>query len=143
MIKSLSLVTGCLLLVVSASVGASAQQLSGPAPAACSASAPPEWTQGDLFAPKPKPMTCGVQCYANEGGTTSTQTSLGGPGSCSLLTSDLTTRLTAEANAACKNLTGLNACNIVMHFTGCVADGSSGFFIQYGYATYGCKDTNC
>lgn len=142
MIKSLSLVTGCLLLV-SASVGASAQQLPGTAPAACSASAPSEWTQGDLFAPKPKPMTCGVQCYANEGGTTSTQTSLGGPGTCPAIINDLTTRLTAEANAACKNLTGLNACSIVMHLQGCVADGSSGFFIDSGYATYGCKDTSC
>jgi len=133
MIKTL-VVASCLFAAVSASSTASAQQEPLQAPAISSPA------QGDLFLPKPT-NKCGSICAA--GGTTSTLSSLGGAGNCAPFTSDLTTRLTAAANTACHNLTGFNACNIVFHFSGCLPDGDVQYWIEYGWATYGCRDTTC
>jgi hypothetical protein len=141
MIKPLTIVTICLFIVVSASSGASAQQLSAPTPALCLASASPALVQGDLFAPQP--MTCGSKCYTSEGGTTPTQSALSVSGNCAAMTSDLTTRLNAAANTACRNLSGFAACNIVLSLTGCLYDGDVDYLIEYGHATYNCIDTNC
>ena len=141
MIKPLTIVSTCLFIVVSASSVASAQQLPTPAPAICLASASPALVQGDLFAPKP--MTCGAKCFTSEGGTTPTQSALGGSGSCAAMTSDLTTRLKAAANTACQNLSGFRACNVVLSLTGCLPDGDPDYLIEYGSATYNCIDTTC
>jgi hypothetical protein len=136
MIKTLIVVASCLFTVVSASSAASAQQEPLQAPAISSPA------QGDLFLPKPT-NKCGRICDTSSGGTTSTLSSLGGAGNCAPFTSDLTTRLTAAANTACHNLTGFNACNIVFHFSGCLADGDPQYWIEYGWATYNCNDTTC
>jgi len=136
MIRTLVVVASCLFPVVSASSAASAQQGPLQAPAVSSPA------QGDLFIPKPTNQ-CTRVCDTTLGGTTSTLSSLGGAGNCAPLTSDLTTRLTAAANTACQNLTGFNACNIVFHFTGCLPDGDPQYLIEYGWATYGCRDTTC
>ena len=129
------------MAVVSASSTASAQQEPLQAPAVClGESSAASLAQGDLFLPKPI-NKCGSIC--GPGGTTSTLSSLGGAGNCAPFTADLTTRLTAAANAACQNLTGRNACNIVFHFSGCLPDGDVQYWIEYGWATYGCRDTTC
>lgn len=142
MFKTLVVAASCLFTVVAVSSAAVAQQLPGqaPAPAVCAASASPE--QVALFAPKSTNL-CGRICDTSEGGTTSTLESLGGAGSCPAMTSDLSSRLTAAANTACHNLTGFNACNVVLHLTGCLPDGDPDYLIEYGYATYNCFDTTC
>ena len=133
MIRTL-VVASCLFTVVAASSAASAQQEPLQAPAISSPA------QGDLFLPKPV-YKCGSYC--GPGGTTSTLSSFGGAGNCAPFTADLTTRLTAAANASCQNLTGRTACNIVFHFSGCLPDGDVQYWIEYGWATYGCRDTTC
>ncbi len=138
MIKNLLVAASCLFTVVSASAAASAQQLPEKAPALCLASASP--AKGDLFALKPA-KACGLVCDA--GGTTPTESTIGAAGYCSSMTSTLSTRLRNDANAACQNLTGRNACNVVLHLTGCLLDGDVDYLIEYGYATYGCYDTTC
>jgi hypothetical protein len=30
-----------------------------------------------------------------------------------------------------------------MHFSGCLVDGDVQFWVELGYATYGCQDTTC
>jgi hypothetical protein len=140
MIKTLFVVASCLFTAVSASSAAAAQPLPGPAPAVCLVSSSPE--QVALFAPKSTNL-CGRICDTSEGGTTSTLESLGVAGSCPAMTSDLASRLTAAANTACHNLTGFNACNIVLHTSGCVPDGDVDYLIDFGYATYNCFDTTC
>jgi hypothetical protein len=32
---------------------------------------------------------------------------------------------------------------VVVHLTGCLPDGDVDYLIEYGYATYGCRDTTC
>ena len=59
------------------------------------------------------------------------------------MTSDLASRLTVAASTSCNNLTGFGACNVVLHTSGCLPDGDPGYYIDYGYATYNCYDTNC
>jgi hypothetical protein len=139
MIKNLLVAASCLFTVVSASSAASAQQLPEKAPALCLASASP--AQGDLFAFKKTAKACGLYC--GPGGTTPTESTIGAAGYCSSMTSSLSTRLRNDANAACQNLTGRMACNVVLHLTGCLPDGGTGLLIEYGYATYGCYDTTC
>lgn len=142
MIKNLLVAASCLFTVVSASSAASAQQLPEKAPALCLASSSP--AQGDLFVFKPAKKSakaCGQVCDA--GGTTSTESTIGGAGYCSSMTSTLSTWLRNDANAACQNLTGRKACNVVLHLTGCLLDGDVDYLIEYGYATYGCYDTTC
>jgi|SRR5580693_6056312 hypothetical protein len=142
MIKTPVFVTGCLFIVVSASSAALAQQSLSPWPAhaVCLASASPAPVQGDLFTPKPRPL-CGLQCRTNEGGTTSTLSGFGG--TCATSVSALTSELRSAAKTACNNLTGFNACNVVVHDTGCLPDGDPNYYIDQGYATYNCNDTSC
>jgi hypothetical protein len=82
-------------------------------------------------------LACGLKCFPSEGGATSTLEQIG----CSEAT--LTSRLTAAANAACRASTGFGACSVVMHLSGCLPDGDPQYFIEFGYATYGCNDTTC
>jgi hypothetical protein len=77
----------------------------------------------------------------NEGGTTSTYSGFGG--TCAESASGLQTALTSAADSACRSLTGLRACKVVVYADGCTLDGDPDYYIDTGYATYGCMDTTC
>jgi hypothetical protein len=86
-------------------------------------------------------LACGLRCVQGEGGSLQ-QSALASAG-CPGTQASLTTSLTAQANAACRARTGFGACNIAISFSGCLYDGDVEYFIEYGYATYGCNDTTC
>ena len=138
MVKHVVIAT-CLLLT-SLGSAASADSLLNPAHGTCLAGPAIAPAEGDIFMPPARPL-CGPVC--DGGGTTPTQSTLGGAGDCASMSSSLTSSVTAAATAACQQTTGRGACNVVVHLTGCLLDGDPDYLIEYGYATYGCRDTTC
>jgi uncharacterized protein with beta-barrel porin domain len=138
MVKYVVIVT-C-LLVTSLAAAASADPLLNPAHGTCLAGPATAPAAGDVFMPPARPL-CGMVC--DDGGSTPTQSTLGGAGDCASMSSSLTSSVTAAATAACQQLTGREPCSVVVHLTGCLLDGDPDYLIEYGYATYTCRDTNC
>jgi hypothetical protein len=136
MVKHVALVT-C-LLVTSLGATASAQSLLKPAQYICPATPAP--TASGVVRPPAKPL-CGQIC--DTGYTTSTQSTIGGAGSCAAMSSFLTSNIEAAVTSSCMQLTGRRPCSVVVHLTGCLEDGDPDYLIEYGYATYGCNDTSC
>lgn len=138
MVKHVALAT-C-LLVSSLGAAASAQSLLKPAQGVCPAGPANSPAASALGVQAVKPL-CGPIC--DTGFTTNTQSTLGGAGDCAAMSAALTADLKSIANASCQQFDGRNACSVVVHLMGCVEDGDPQYFIEYGYATYGCNDTTC
>jgi hypothetical protein len=138
MVKHVVIVT-C-LLVTSLAAAASADSLLNPAHGTCLAGPATAPAEGGIFMPPARPL-CGPIC--DDGGNTPTQSTLGGAGDCASMSSFLTSSVTAAAIAACQTANGRGACTVVVHLTGCLPDGDPEYLIEYGYATYTCRDTTC